>query len=457
VSGRVRRALELAERACRAADGDEADALAHVERSGFARFANSEVHQPTLVQDESVSIRVVRDGRLGFSSTNRTDDDGLRATARRAAEAADNAPPDPAFPGLPPPEPVPEVGGFDEETASLTPAHQARAAAAAIEAAPEIGLFGYFTSGLVETAVVSSLGLAVSQEMTDASLLALAAGDDESGFAEATSWKVGEIDVPAVAQASAETAHRTKGAREAEPGTYRAFLAPYALSELLWYFGFTSLSALAVLEGRSYLAGRLGEELFDSGFTLVDDALDPRGLPKAFDFEGVPKRSVTIVERGVAKDVVWDRRTAKRAGDGRVSTGHALAPSAQGYGPMAFNLSVEAGDASEDELVERVGEGLYITRLHYLSMVDPREGIVTGMTRDGTFRVQEGRVTTPLVNLRFTLSVPKLFERLLGLSGDVTLVNRSDFYGERYAFGTLVPASATEAFTIVGTGSAPGV
>jgi PmbA protein len=453
----VSRALELAERACRAVEGDEADALAHVERSGYARFAGSEVHQPTLIQDESVSIRVVRDGRTGFSSTNRTDDEGLRAAARRAAEAADKTPPDPAFAGLPPPEPVREVAGFDEETASLTPEDQARAATNAIEAAAEIGLFGYFTSGVVETAVVSSLGLAVSQEMTDVSVLTLAAGEGESGYAEATSWKVGEIDVPAVARASAEKAHRTKGAGTVEPGTYRAVLEPYALSELLWYFGFTSLSALAVLEGRSYLAGRLGQDVFDSSFTLVDDALDARGLPKAFDFEGVPKQRVTIVEQGVAKDVVWDRRTAKQAGDGRTSTGHALAPAAQGYGPMAFNLSVAGGDASTDELVERVGDGLYITRLHYLSVVDPREGIITGMTRDGTFRIERGRVTTPLVNLRFTLSVPRLLERLLGLSGDVTLVNRSDFYGERYPFGTLVPASATEAFTIVGTGSEPGV
>jgi PmbA protein len=118
---------------------------------------------------------------------------------------------------------------------------------------------------------------------------------------------------------------------------------------------------------------------------------------------------------------------------------------------------VEPGDASPDDLVERVGEGLYVTRLHYLSVVDPREGILTGMTRDGTFRIKGGRVTTPLVNLRFTLSVPKLLERLLGFSREVTLVNRADFYDARYPFGTLVPATATEAFTIVGTGSEPGL
>jgi predicted Zn-dependent protease len=235
-------------------------------------------------------------------------------------------------------------------------------------------------------------------------------------------------------------------------------LEPYAFSELLWYFGFTSLNALACLENRSYFSGRIGEKSFDETFTLVDDGLAPQGLPKAFDFEGVPKQPVVIVEDGVAKDVVWDRRTAKRADvEERVSTGHALSAPAQGFGPVPLNLSVTGGDASRDELVERVGEGIYVTRLHYLGVVDPREGIITGMTRDGTFKVEGGKVTKPLVNLRFTTSFPKLVETLVGLGNDVELVNRSDFYDERYPFGTLVPTVATEAFTIVGTGSGPGL
>ena len=451
------RALELAERAWRAAEADEADAVVQVEESGFARFAGSEVHQPTLISDETITLRVVRGGRVGCAVTNRTDDEGLRETARRAAEAADSAPPDPGYPGLQPPSAVPDVSGYDEETAALTPEEQAAAAAQAIEASPEYGLYGYFTSGVTETAVASSTGHAVSQRMTDASVLAIAASDDSSGYAEATSWKTGDLDPAACAREAAEKAARTRGATEIAPGTHAAVLEPYAFSELLWYFGFTSINALACLEGRSYFSGRIGEKLFHESFTLVDDGLTPRGLPKAFDFEGVPKQRVTIVDKGVAKDVVWDRRTAKRAGDGRTSTGHALSAPVQGFGPLPLNLSVAGGDATREELVERVGEGIYVTRLHYLGVVDPREGIITGMTRDGTFRIEGGKVSKPLVNLRFTTSFPKLVESLVGLEKDVELVNRSDFYEERYPFGTLVPAVATEAFTIVGTGSGPGL
>jgi PmbA protein len=452
------RALDLAERAVKAAEGDEADVSVHVESSGFARFAASAVHQPTLIRDETVTFRVVRDGRIGCATTNRTDDEGLAAAARHAAEAADSAPVDPSFPGLQEPAPVPDVAGYDEATATLTPEDQADAAAEAIAGASEFGLYGYYTSGVTEIAVASTTGLAVSQSTTDASVLALAASDDASGYAEATSWRAGDLDPAAVAREAAEKASRTRGATQMEPQTFRAVLEPYAISELLFYFGFTSLNALALLEGRSYLSGRLGEKLFDESFTVADDGLDPVNYPKAFDMEGVPKQRVSMVEEGVARDVVWDRRTAKQAGDGHVSTGHALAPPAQAFGPIPFNLSMAAGDAaSVDELAERVDDGIYVTRLHYLGIVDPREGIITGMTRDGTFRIEDGKVTTPVVNLRFTTSFPALAAGLLGLTQDATLVNRSDFYDERYPFGTLVPAVATDAFTVVGTGSGPGL
>jgi predicted Zn-dependent protease len=232
-------------------------------------------------------------------------------------------------------------------------------------------------------------------------------------------------------------------------------LEPYAFAELLWYFGYTSLSALALLEQRSYLSGRIGEQIFDPAFSLYDDGTAAGSFPKAFDFEGVPKQRVPIVEEGVVKDVVWDRRTAARAG--RESTGHALSAPAQAYGPQPFNLTVPAGDASIDELVAKVEDGIYVTRLHYLNIVDPREGLITGMTRDGTFRIENGQVTKPLVNLRFTTSFPDLAASVLGLGSEARLVNQSDFYGERYPFGALVPAIATGAFTVVGSGSGPGL
>jgi PmbA protein len=450
-------ARELAERALRAAEGDEALALVHSERSGMARFAGSAVHQPTLIENDVVELQIVRDGRLGIASANRTDDEGLRTLAARASEAADSAPADPDFPGLAPPAEPPQVEGYDEQTAALTAEEQARLAAAAIDAS-ELDLYGFFTSGVTELALASSTGLAVSQPMTDVAVLALAAVDGASGYAEQTGWRLGDVDPAAAAAEAVEKAKLTRGADELEPGSYPAVLEPPAFAELLAYFAYDAFGALGLVEERSYAFDKIGQKVFDERFSLADDALDPRGLPKAFDFEGTPKRRAELVENGVLSGVVWDRVTAKRAGGGRESTGHAPPSSLRSWGPLAFSLSVAGGEAdSAEQLAETVGDGIYVTRLHYLSIVDPREGIVTGMTRDGTFRIRGGKIADPLVNLRFTVAVPQLLAELPGLTKESVLLNHNAYYDDRYATGVLSPAVATARFDVTGVGSGPGV
>jgi PmbA protein len=450
-------ALELAERALRAAEGDEALALVRSERSGMARFAGSEVHQPTLIENDVVELQIVRDGRLGIATANRTDDGGLRALAARAEEAADSAPADTDFPGLAPPVEPPAVEGYDEEAAALGAEEQARLAAAAIDAS-DLDLYGFFTSGVSELALTSSTGLALSQPMTDVAVLALAAVDGASGYAEQTGWRLADVD-PAEASAQAvEKAKLTRGAVELEPGSYPAVLEPPAFAELLAYFAYDAFGALGLVEERSYAFDKLGQNVFDERFSLADDALDPRGLPKAFDFEGTPKQRVELVQAGVLTGVVWDRGTAKRAGGGRESTGHAPPSSLRNWGPLPFALSVAGGEAdSAEQLVESLGDGIYVTRLHYLSVVDPREGIVTGMTRDGTFRIRAGKIAGPLVNLRFTVAVPELLAELTGLTREPVLLNHNAYYDDRYATGLLSPAVATARFDVTGIGSAPGV
>jgi PmbA protein len=449
--------LVLAERALAAASGDELEAVVQAERSGLARFAASEVHQPTLIENMTVQLRVAREGQVGWAATNRLSAEGLSELARRAEAAAASAPRDPHFDGLAPPAPLPVVEGYDEETAALDAAEQARLARRAIDAAGR-DVYGFFTSGETELAIASSTGLRAEQRMTDATVLVLAADEDESGYAEATSWSVAALDPAAVAEAAAAKAARTCGAQELAPGRYRAVLEPYAVAELLDYFAWDSLNGLGLLEERSYFTGRLGERVFDEKVSLADDGLDARGFPRAFDFEGTPKQRVELVDNGVARGVVWDRATAARAGDGTTSTGHAPPVPYRQYGPSPSALSLAPGTAQGiDELVALAGDGIYVTRLHYLSVVDPREGVITGMTRDGTFRIRDGQVGEPLVNLRFTAAVPDILADVPGLSQEVVLVQRSDFYDERNPYGVVCPALATARFTVTGNGSGPGL
>ena len=450
-------ALEIAQAALAAVDGGSAEAVAHAERSGLARFASSEVHQPTLIENVVVTLRVVRDSRSGIATTNRIEGDGLAELAQRATAAAQSAPPDESFPGLAAPAESPNVEGYDQETAQLGPDDQARLAAAAIEAA-EVPVYGFFTSAQSELAVASSTGLTAEQQMTDATSLVVAADEGRSGYAERTAWRAGDIDPAAVAREASDKAARTEGSREIEPGAYGAVLEPYAFADLLEYFAHDAFGALGLMEERSYLSGRLGTRIFDEKISIADDSLDPKGLPKAFDFEGTPKQRVQLIEDGAARGVVWDRRTAAEAGNGAKSTGHAPPMDSRDSGPLPYALSVAPGEAeSVDELVELVKDGIYITRLHYLGVVHPRDGVITGMTRDGTFRIRNGKIAEPLVNLRFTVAVPELLQEVYGLTREVALVNSQNFYGERYPYGVLSPALASARFTITGVGSKPGI
>ncbi len=395
-------ALDVAREALAAAGGD-AEAVAHVERSGLARFAGSEVHQPTLIENIGVTLRVIRDSRSGVATTNKVEEEGLAQLARRATDAAESAPADETFPGLAPPAETPRVEGDDEETARLGPGDQARLAAAAIDAAGDVPVFGFFTSAATELAVASSTGVSVEQPMTDATALVVAADEGRSGYAEQTAWRARDVDPAAVGRDAAAKAEQTAG-------------------------------------------------------SVADDSLDPRGLPKAFDFEGTPKQRVQFVEDGVARGVVWDRTTAAQASNGAESTGHAPPIQSRDWGPLPYALSVAPGEAeSVEELAELVADGIYITRLHYLGVVHPREGVITGMTRDGTFRIRAGKIAEPLVNLRFTVAVPELLREVYGLTKDVALVNSQTFYGERYPYGVLAPALASARFTVTGVGSKPGI
>jgi PmbA protein len=450
-------ALDLAHAALAAAGG-EAEAVAHAERSGLARFADSEVHQPTLIENAVVTLRVVRGKRTGIATTNKVDPDGLAELAERATDAAETAPEDDTFPGLAPQADPADVDGYDDATAALGPDDQAHLAAASIGAGGNIPVYGFFTSAVSELAVASTTGVSVDQRMTDATALVVAAAEGCSGYAEKTAWRAEHIDPAAVAQNAVGQAALTKGAAELTPGVYGVVLERYALADLLDYFSHDSFGGLGLLEERSYLSGRIGTQVMDEKVTIADDPLDPHGLPKAFDFEGTPKQRVVLIENGIARGVVWDRATAARAGDGTSTTGHAAPLDSRDWGPLPYSLSVATGEAeSVDELAELVGDGIYITRLHYLGVVDPREGVITGMTRDGTFRISGGKIGEPLVNLRFTVSVPDLLREVYGLTRTASLINSQNFYGERYPYGVLAPALAAARFTITGVGSKPGI
>jgi PmbA protein len=287
--------------------------------------------------------------------------------------------------------------------------------------------------------VANSKGIRASQRRTTSQLITVhMAPDGGSGYAEQAAVDATSIDAAALGREAAAKAKATSNAVSVDPGDYPVVLEEYAVIDLLDMLGYLGFSALAVQEGRSFV--EIGRKVGSDLVSIHDDGADVAGLPMAFDYEGVAKQRVDLIDHGVCRGVVYDAQTAAR--DHRASTGHGL-PAPNSYGPFPINMLMAAGDTSRADLVAGLDRGLLVTRFHYTNPVHPKLAIVTGMTRDGTFLVEGGRIVGPVRNLRFTQSY------LQALAG-VVAVGRERKTLRGFLGGSVVPALRIEAFTFTG-------
>jgi predicted Zn-dependent protease len=414
-------ALGICERVLAASGADETEVNLMASTAGLTRFANNHIHQSVAETDRGVLVRAALGNRVGVASTNDTSDTGLAEVARRASTLADAASPDERYPGLPEPgeEPTP-LTGF-QSTADFDAERRAEAVRACIEVARDRGqsAAGACSAAIGAYAVANSLGVRAWQETSRANLRMVFSGDDSTGYAEVHAEDAAQIEPRALAETAGGRCTRSADPRSVEPGLWDVILEPPAVANLLGMLAMSSFGGLAYHEGRSAIRGRLGERVCGDNITLTDDALDPRGLRRAFDSEGVPRRRVELIEDGVAAAVVHDTRTAGL--EDAQSTGHASGPSS-GYGPMPANLFLRPGGAGMDEMVGEVERGLLVTRFHYTNLVDPGAAVMTGMTRDGTFLIEDGEVAGGVRNLRFTQAILEALARvdMIGREGLLT-------------------------------------
>jgi predicted Zn-dependent protease len=266
--------------------------------------------------------------------------------------------------------------------------------------------------------------------------------DGGTGYAEGAAVDHRAIDAGALGREAAAKACATANAVALPAGDYPVVLEHYAVVDLMDMLGYLGFSGLAMEEERSFVEpGRvIGSPLV----TIRDDATDPAGTPASFDYEGVPKQPVLLVEQGVCREVVWDTETAARAG--RASTGHGL-PAPNTYGPFPLNLLMSAGGSSHEELIRGLDRGLLVTRFHYTNPVHSKKVIITGMTRDGTFLVEGGRIVGPVRNLRFTMSY-------LDALANVEAVSRDRRCVRGLLGGSVVPSLRLSAFSFTGATAA---
>jgi predicted Zn-dependent protease len=412
------------------------------ERAQLTRFANSEIHQNVAETNGQLNLRVAIGKRVGVASTNRLDDASLRRLAETATAIARNSAELEDWSGLPQPTPVADLpAGWSEQTAAATPEERAAGVRAVIAAADEAGVraFGSFSTAAEHLAVANSHGIRAAQRRTTAQLLTVTmAADGGSGYAEQASVDASAIDAAAIGREAADKARSTAHPVAVDPGDWSVVLEEYAVVDLLSMLAYMGFSALAVQEERSFFEP--GKVIGSDLVTIVDDGAEPGAMPMAFDYEGVAKQRVVLVERGACRDVVYDAQTAARGGV--ASTGHGL-PAPNSYGPFPLNMVLSPGSTDRQALVADMERGLLVTRFHYTNPVHPKLAIVTGMTRDGTFLVEDGRIVGPVRNLRFTQSY------LAALAG-VVAVGRERRTLKGDFGGVLVPAVRIDGWTFTG-------
>jgi PmbA protein len=420
---------------------DEVEAIIAGGRSALTRFANNTIHQNVAEEGYVISIRVAMDGKTARATTNRIDDESLRRAVQSAEQIAKVQEPDPDL--LPVPsqnevgEPRPVKRHF-EATAAVTP--EIRAAAVdqivAVAKKHKQTTAGIYSSSENLEALVNSRGLSRIHRQTSSEVSITILADDSSGWQKANSPNVENIDPKRLAEIAAEKAAQSAHPKEVAPGKWTVILEPAAVLDLIGFM-FFDFGGTALFEQRSFLNNRVGTRLFGENVTIHDDVHHPLQSGAAFDGEGVPRQRVNLVEHGVVRNLVYSRATARRIQHSELApklgavrpTGHGF-PLPNEIGDAPMNIVVEGGNGnakSIQEMISSTDRGILVTRLWYIREVDPYEKILTGMTRDGTFLIENGKLAGGVRNFRFNQSLIDLLQNVEQLGTSVRASGEESF------------------------------
>jgi PmbA protein len=415
----------IAERVLRFSEADETEVEVDAGVDALTRFANNTIHQNVAEQTLFVSVRSVFDGRTARATTNKTDDESLRRVVAASAALARSQPKNADLLPMPGPQKYTRVPRYFAGTARATPEDRARAVAAVVSRAEKQGqtAAGIFTTGASAMVLANSRGLFAAHRQTRAEFSVTMLESDSSGWAKGNSPDLQRIDPAALAAAASEKSAASRHPREVDPGRWTVILEPSAVQDLVGFLSY-DFAGTAVLDQRSCFNKRMGKKVMGENITLRDDVGHPLQSGAPFDGEGLPRRKVLLVDRGVPKNLVYARSTAKKMK--AKATGHGF-PLPNEFGEAPLNIVIDGGKTSVQEMVASTERGILLTRLWYIREVDPYEKILTGMTRDGSFLVENGRVTTGIRNFRFNQSLLEMLSNVEQLGPAVRAAGEESF------------------------------
>lgn len=424
--------LLLARDALVDAGGDQVQVRIMNLDSALTRFANSVIHQNTFERQAAATVEVRHGQRKGMATTNKLTKEGLAEAAENAETAARAAAPNADLADLPGgPREYPFQVDYFESTAACPPEERAKMAKAGFDAndmPDKFSAAGTLTTSQINFVVANSNGIEAAYNTTRAHYTVLWTGNSSSGYAEGTSRNVADLDTGAIAVKALATAKRSMDPRNDVPaGRYTVILEPDCITTLLGFMTWLGFSGRQYVDGASFLCGKLGEQVTGPDITIIDDPLEPRTLGVPCDMAGVPKQRLTLLESGVGRAVAHNMDTAKRAGT--TTTGHDTG----GPMPGPTNLVLRPGNMTREQMIKDTQRGILVSRFHYTNVVNPLQTVITGMTRDGTFLIENGEIVAPLTNFRLTQNVLQALANNSGIGAE--LVYSGSFWGG----GCLVP------------------
>jgi predicted Zn-dependent protease len=436
------KAADLFERIKKYSTADEVEVLFSGGKSALTRFANNTIHQNVAEVNYVVSVRTAFGGRTARATTNKFDDESLRRVVQSSERLAKVQHPDSDLLPMPPAggDALPAPARHFEQTAAITPAQRAETVKKIVAIADKRKLT---TAGICSTAesveaVFNSRGLCDwhTQTSSEISITMLAA--DSSGWQKANSPNVANLDGAALAEIAARKAFESAGPREIPAGKHTVILEPAAVLDIVGFM-FYDFGGLSVLDQRSFLNNRVGTKLFGENINIWDDVAHPLQSGTPFDGEGMRRQRLQLVDNGVVRRLVYARASAEKMKQSEYKnqvgsiapTGHGFPlPNEMGEAPMNIVFGTTPDPKSVDQMIAATDRGVLVTRLWYIREVDPYEKILTGMTRDGTFYIKDGKVQHGVRNFRFN-------QNLIQMLSNVE------------AMGTPVRASGEESFDMV--------
>jgi PmbA protein len=400
--------------AARAHGVTDIEAIIATENQALTRFANNVIHQNVAERTTHISVRPIIDGRTARASTNRTDPDSIRNVVAEAIAITRLTEPDPELLPLYSGQAASPINRYFSATANCTPDGRARAVAEAIQVvrSHRQTAAGIYSTDSSTFSLYNSRGVSLEHRETMARFSITATDRASSGWAKGSACDAAALSPLDLATSAAQKAARSGQARELPAGRYTVILEPAAVLDLAGQMT-GDFSATAIRDGRSFLNDRLGCKLFGENISIYDDSRDPGQSGPPFDAEGVLRKRLTLVDRGVVRDIACCRQQAAVAGV--EPTGHGF-PLPNEIGEAPSNVVFGGGETPLEEMIATTARGILVTRLWYIREVDPYEKIFTGMTRDGTFLVENGRIVAGVRNFRFNESLIEMLSNVEQLS-----------------------------------------